>query len=70
MKEKGILEYLNAIIDLKKKYSNISFSILGKKDIKSKPDCALVLAWNLFKEIEENNSSLADKFISIKDIGN
>ena len=44
--------------------------IIGKKDIKSKPDCALVLAWNFFKEIQENNSSLADKFISIKDIGN
>ena len=36
MKEKGILEYLNAIIDLKKKYSNISFSILGKKDTSDK----------------------------------
>ena len=39
-----------------------------KKNLKSKPDCALVLAWNFFEEIKKNNGDLADKFISIKDL--
>ena len=42
--------------------------IVDKKILKSKPDCALVLAWNFFDEIKKNNADLADKFISIKDL--
>ena len=42
--------------------------IVDKKNLKSKPDCALVLAWNFFEEIKKNNGDLADKFISIKDL--
>ena len=36
--------------------------------IKGKPDCTLVLAWNFFDEIKRNNSDLAQKFISIKNL--
>ena len=42
--------------------------IVAKSDIKAKPDCALVLAWNFFQEIKKNNSDLAHKVISIKDL--
>ncbi len=42
--------------------------IKSKNGIKGKPDYALVLAWNFFDEIKKNNSELAHKFISIKDL--
>tara|TARA_Y100000590_G_scaffold314806_1_gene355974 strand:+ start:3 stop:1433 length:1431 start_codon:yes stop_codon:yes gene_type:complete len=42
--------------------------IISKKNIKEKPDCALVLAWNFIEEIKKNNTDLANKFISIKDL--
>ena len=42
--------------------------IKSKNEIKEKPDCALVLAWNFFDEIKRNNSNLASKIISIKDL--
>ena len=42
--------------------------IMSKENIKEKPDCLLVLAWNFFDEIKKNNSNLAKKFISIKDL--
>ena len=38
--------------------------------LKTKPDCALVLAWNFFEEIKKKNSDLAHKFVSIKDLEN
>jgi len=44
--------------------------IVSKDKIKSKPDCALVLAWNFFEEIKKRNSDLAHKFVSIKDLEN
>jgi len=42
--------------------------IKEKKQINGKPDCLLVLAWNFFDEIKKNNSDLAHKIISIKDL--
>jgi len=44
--------------------------IVSVKDIRKKPDYALVLAWNFFEEIKKKNRDLADKFISIKDLEN
>ena len=46
----------------------MNIPIVSRSEIKEKPDCALVLAWNFFDEIKKNNSDLAQKFISIKDL--
>ena len=42
--------------------------IISKDKLNSKPDYLLVLAWNFFKEIKENNKNLAKNFISIKNL--
>ena len=42
--------------------------IIAKENLKEKPDYMVVLAWNFFKEIKSKNASLADKFLSIKDL--
>jgi len=42
--------------------------ITSKENIKTKPDCAIVLAWNFIDEIKKKNADLAHKFISIKDL--
>ena len=42
--------------------------IITKENLKGKPDCVLVLAWNFFDEIKIKNSDLGNKFISIKDL--
>jgi len=42
--------------------------ILGKKNLKYKPDYLLVLAWNFFNDIKKNNKNLAEKIISIKEL--
>ena len=46
----------------------MNIPITSKEKIKSKPDYALVLAWNFFDEIKRKNSDLAHKFINIKDL--
>ena len=42
--------------------------IISKDKLNSKPDYLLVLAWNFFKEIKENNKNLAKNFLSIKNL--
>ena len=44
--------------------------IVSKDKIRTKSDCALVLAWNFFDEIKKKNSDLAHKFVSIKELEN
>ena len=44
--------------------------ITSKKNLKEKPDCLLVLAWNFFDEIKKNNSDLAHNLVSIKELEN
>ena len=42
--------------------------IKSKESLKEKADYALVLAWNFFDEIKKNNTDLAHKFVSIKEL--
>ena len=46
----------------------IKIPIIAKENLKEKPDCILVLAWNFFEEIKKNNSKLGNQFINIKDL--
>ena len=46
----------------------MKISIISKENLKGKADYLLVLAWNFFDEIKKNNSDLADKIVSIKEL--
>ena len=46
----------------------VKIRIKSKQNLNGKPDCLIVLAWNFFDEIKKNNSDLADKFVSIKEL--
>ena len=69
----GISSEIDCIIeDNKLKHGKflpgMKIPIVSKESLKSKPDCALILAWNFFDEIKKNNSDFAHKFINIKDL--
>jgi len=69
----GISDEIECIVeDNKLKHGKflpgMNIPITSKEKIKKKPDYAVVLAWNFFEEIKKKNSSLAHKFISIKDL--
>ena len=69
----GISNQIDFIVEDNKLKHNkfvpgVNIPICNKnKIIKSKPTI-LVLAWNFFKEIKENNKDLSNKFINIKDL--
>ena len=46
----------------------VKIPIKNKSKIKNKDNILLVLAWNFYDSIKENNSNLSDKFINIKDL--
>ncbi len=46
----------------------VRIPIKNKSSIKDKKNAVVVLAWNFYKDIVKNNSSLSDKFINIKDL--
>ncbi len=46
----------------------VKIPIISKKNLKEKPDCILVLAWNFFQEIKEQNIDLTSTFLNIKDL--
>ena len=69
----GISKEINYIIEDNKfkqgKYiPGVKIPIISKKNLKEKPDCMLVLAWNFFREIKEQNADLANTILSIKDL--
>jgi len=69
----GISDEIECIVeDNKLKHGKflpgMNIPITSKEKIKKKPDYAVVLAWNFFEEIKKKNSSLAHKFINIKDL--
>ena len=46
----------------------VNLPIKNKSSIKNKNNTILVLAWNFFKEIKNNNKDLSNNFINIKDL--
>ena len=52
----------------KKFIPGVKIPIKSKTEIKNKDNILLVLAWNFYDSIKENNSNLSDKFINIKDL--
>ena len=42
--------------------------IKNKSFIKDKKNTVVVLAWNFYKDIVKNNSSISNNFIDIKDL--
>ena len=48
----------------------VKIPIKSKAIIKDKKNTMIVLAWNFYKEIKENNLKLSENFINIKDLGN
>ncbi len=46
----------------------VKIPIMGKDNITDKNNTILVLAWNFYKEIKENNKELSENFVNIKDL--
>ena len=69
----GIKDEIDFIVeDNKLKHSKfipgVKIPIKSKSEIKNKENILLVLAWNFYDSIKENNSNLSHKFINIKDL--
>ncbi len=52
----------------KKFIPGVKIPIKNKTEIKNKDNIILVLAWNFYDSIKENNSNLSNKFLNIKDL--
>ena len=48
----------------------VNIPIKNKSQIKDKKNTLIVLAWNFYKDIKKNNSSISENFINIKDLEN
>ena len=46
----------------------VNIPIKNKSKIRNKKNTLIVLAWNFFKDIKKNNTSLSDNIINIKDL--
>ena len=46
----------------------VNIPIKNKKFIKDKKNTLVVMAWNFFKEIVDNNKNLSNNFINVKDL--
>ena len=69
----GISNQIDFIIEDNKLKHNkfvpgVLIPIKDKKNLKDKDSLILVLAWNFYNEIKENNQSLSKNFINIKDL--
>ena len=69
----GIKDEIDFIVEDNKLKHNkfvpgVRIPIKNKTQIKDKNNVLLVLAWNFYKFIKENNLNLSDKFINIKDL--
>ncbi len=52
----------------KKFIPGVKIPIKSKSEIKNKDNILLVLAWNFYDSIKENNSNLSNKFVNIKNL--
>ena len=69
----GISKEINFIVEDNKLKHNkfipgVKIPIKNKSEIKNKKNALLVLAWNFYKDIKQNNSSLSDNFVNIKEL--
>ena len=69
----GISEEIDCIVEdnkLKqgKFLPGMRIPIVAKQKLETKPDIALVLAWNFYEDIKKNNLDIAKKLINIKDL--
>ncbi len=69
----GISKQIDFIIEDNKLKQNkfvpgVNIPIFSKKKINKKVPTIIVLAWNVFNDIKDNNSSLAEEFVSIKNL--
>ncbi len=69
----GISKEIDFIVEDNKLKHNkfipgVKIPIKNKSYIKNKNNILLVLAWNFYKDIQENNKNLSEKFINIKDL--
>ncbi len=69
----GIKEEIDFIVEDNKLKHNkfvpgVKIPIKNKSFIKDKNNILLVLAWNFFNSIKENNSDLSNQFVNIKDL--
>ena len=69
----GISKEINFIVEDNKLKHNkfipgVNIPIKNKSEIKNKKNALLVLAWNFFEDIKQNNSNLSDNFVNIKEL--
>ncbi len=69
----GIKDEIDFIVEDNKLKHNkfvpgVKIEIKSKSQIKSKDNILLVLAWNFFNHIKENNQNLTSQFVNIKDL--
>ena len=69
----GISKEIDFIVEDNKLKHNkfipgVKIPIKEKSQIKNKKNTIVVLAWNFYKDIIENNSELSENFINIKDL--
>ncbi len=71
----GVTDQIDYIVeDNKLKHGKfvpgVKIPIFSKKKIKNKLPLVLVLAWNFFNDIKNNNQKISNNFINIKDLEN
>ena len=69
----GISKEIDFIVEDNKLKHNkfipgVKIPIKSKSNVKNKNNILLVLAWNFFNDIKNNNSNLSDNIVNIKDL--
>ncbi len=69
----GISKEIDFIVEDNKLKHNkyipgVKIPIKSKSEVKDKKNITIVLAWNFYKDIKNNNPNLSDNFINIKDL--